>query len=93
VKSPKRSSAIRISARSCPQSATSAKELAELQTTINASDADAVIVGTPSDLARLMRLDKPIVRVRHEFAEVGEPRLSGLIEDFLRSRDIGAGPA
>jgi predicted GTPase len=71
----------------------SAKELAELQTTINASDADAVIVGTPSDLPRLMRLDKPIVRVRYEFAEVGEPRLSGLIEDFLRSRGIGARPA
>ena len=71
----------------------SGKELAELQTTINASDADAVIAGTPSDLARLRQLDKPVVRARYEFAEVGEPRLSGLIEDFLRSRGIGASPA
>jgi predicted GTPase len=71
----------------------SAKELAELQATINASDAAAVIAGTPSDLARLMQLDKPVVRARYEFAEVGEPRLSGLIEDFLRSRGIGACPS
>jgi predicted GTPase len=68
----------------------SAKELGELQATINASDADAVVAGTPSDLARLMRLNKPVVRARYEFAEVEEPRLSELIEAFLRSRGIGA---
>lgn len=71
----------------------STKELGELQATINASSADVVIAGTPSDLAHLMRLDKPVVRARYEFAEVGEPRLSALIGDFLRSRGIGAGPA
>jgi predicted GTPase len=51
----------------------SAKELAELEATINGSSADAVIVGTPSDLSHLMRLEKPVVRTRYEFAEVGEP--------------------
>jgi predicted GTPase len=66
----------------------SAKELKELQATINGSSADAVIAGTPSDLSHLMRLDKPVVRARYEFAEVGEPRLSALIEDFLRRRSI-----
>ncbi|HJZ44139.1 MAG TPA: cyclic 2,3-diphosphoglycerate synthase [Hyphomicrobiaceae bacterium] len=73
----------------------SAKELGQLQATINGSSADAVIGGTPSDLAHLMRLDKPVVRARYEFAEVGEPRLSGLVEDFLRSRGIlkGSGAA
>jgi predicted GTPase len=50
----------------------SAKELGELQATINGSSADAVIAGTPSDLSHLMRLDKPVVRARYEFAEVGE---------------------
>lgn len=62
----------------------SAKELGELQATINGSSADAVIAGTPSDLSHLMRLDKPVIRARYEFAEVGEPRLSGLVEDFVR---------
>ena len=67
----------------------SAKELEELQATINTSNADAVIAGTPSDLSHLMRLDKPVIRARYEFAEVGEPRLSALIEDFLSRRSLG----
>ena len=64
----------------------SEKELGELQATINGSSAEAVIAGTPSDLAHLMQLDKPVIRARYEFAEVGEPRLSKLVEDFLRAR-------
>jgi predicted GTPase len=66
----------------------SARELGELQATINGSSADAVIAGTPTDLAHLMRLDKPVIRARYEFAEVGEPRLSRLIEDFLGRQGI-----
>ena len=66
----------------------SAKELGELQATINGSSADVVIAGTPTDLAHLMRLDKPVIRARYEFAEVGEPRLSRLIEDFLGRHGI-----
>ena len=66
----------------------SAEELGELQATINGSSADVVIAGTPSDLAHLMRLDKPVIRARYEFAEVGEPRLSKLIEEFLNRRGI-----
>ena len=66
----------------------SAKELGELQATINGSSADVVIAGTPTDLAHLMRLDKPVIRARYEFAEVGEPRLSKLIEEFLDRQGI-----
>jgi predicted GTPase len=68
-----------------------AGELRELQATINGSDADAVIAGTPSDLSHLIRLDKPVVRARYEFGEVGEPRLSGLIDNFLHRRRVRSG--
>jgi predicted GTPase len=73
----------------------SADELADLQATINGSSADAVVTGTPSDLSHLMQIDKPVIRARYEFAEVGEPRLSSLIEDFLHCRGIlkGSGSA
>jgi predicted GTPase len=64
------------------------KERAELQATINGSSADVVIAGTPSDLAHILRLEKPVVRARYEFAELGEPSLSRLIEDFLRRRGV-----
>lgn len=65
-----------------------AKELQELQATINGSRADVVIAGTPSDLTRLMRLEKPVVRARYSFAETGVPRLSGLVANFLERRNI-----
>ena len=42
-----------------------------------------MIAGTPTDLAHLMQLDKPVIRARYEFAELGEPRLSKLIGEFL----------
>ena len=66
----------------------SAKERAELEATINGSSADIVIAGTPSDLSHILELDKPVVRARYEFAEVGEPSLSRLIEDFLHRRGV-----
>jgi predicted GTPase len=69
----------------------SAAQLRELQATINASTADAVIAGTPSDLSHLFRLDKPLIRARYEFGEVGEPRLSALIGEFLDRRRVVAG--
>ena len=66
----------------------SAKECAELQTTINGSIADVVIAGTPSDLSHILKLEKPVVRARYEFAEIGESSLSGLIDKFLCRRGV-----
>jgi predicted GTPase len=47
-----------------------------------------VIAGTPSDLSHILALDKPVVRARYEFAEVGDPSLSRLIEEFLYRRNM-----
>jgi predicted GTPase len=66
----------------------SQKQRADLQATINGSQADVVISGTPSDLTHLMTLNKPVIRARYEFAEVGEPKLGALVETFLRERSI-----
>jgi hypothetical protein len=35
-----------------------------------------------------MTLNKPVIRARYEFAEVGEPKLGALVETFLRERSI-----
>jgi predicted GTPase len=69
----------------------SQKQLADLQATINGSDAEAVISGTPSDLTHLMALNKPVVTARYEFAEVGDPKLSDVVERFLRKRGVVGG--
>ena len=61
-------------------------QLDDLRATINGSRADVVVSGTPSDIARLIAIDKPVVRARYEFAEVGAPRLDQRLDTFLQAR-------
>ena len=63
-------------------------QLKALQDTINAADADVVVSGTPCDLQALIDINKPVVRARYEFAEVGEPGLGQVIEDFLKRMNL-----
>jgi predicted GTPase len=65
------------------------KELADLERTLNAADADVVVAGTPIDLSHLMRLNKPIIRARYEFAEVDDPGLGAIIDQFLLVNGMG----
>jgi len=43
----------------------------ELEQTINNADVDLVIVGTPIDLGRVLKIKKPSQRVRYELQEIG----------------------
>jgi predicted GTPase len=61
----------------------SAEQLEALRMTINATEADVVLTATPIDLVALIELNKPVVRAHYEFAEVEEPGLTGLVEQFL----------
>ena len=66
-------------------------QLDALRLTINAAQADVVVAATPCDLGALIAIDKPVVRVRYEFAEVGELKLSDLVQEFLlRSMGVSA---
>lgn len=60
------------------------KQMKDLQQTINAIPCDSVIVGTPIDLTRLLKINKPSVRVRYELDEIGKPDLEEVIEKFLK---------
>ncbi|MCG2768520.1 MAG: cyclic 2,3-diphosphoglycerate synthase [Anaerolineae bacterium] len=59
------------------------KQVAELEETINATPCDMVIVGTPIDLRRVVRIDHPAQRVRYELQEVGEPTLEDVLAPFM----------
>ena len=61
----------------------SSDQLDELKATIERVDADVVVVGTPVDLARLLRLAKPVVRARYEYAEMESPGLGSAIDRFV----------
>ncbi|MCD6373530.1 MAG: GTPase, partial [Thermococcus sp.] len=59
------------------------KQIRELEETINRAEADVVIMGTPIDLRRVMKLNKPAVRVRYELEEIGEPKLKDILKEFV----------
>src|SRR5512142_1806976 len=54
-------------------------QMHDLEATINNSDVDLVVVGTPIDLTRVIKLKKPYQRVRYELQELGTPTLEDLL--------------
>lgn len=53
----------------------------DLEETINQADVDLVISGTPIDLTRIIKINKPIQRVRYELQEIGEPTLKSILSE------------
>jgi len=58
------------------------QQIRDLEKTIEAADVDLVIIGTPIDLTRVMKINRPSQRVRYELEEIGKPDL----EDILRKK-------
>jgi predicted GTPase len=56
-------------------------QIKELEETINKIPADLVVIGTPIDLRRVVKLNKPAVRVRYELEEIGKPDLEDIIKE------------
>ncbi len=56
------------------------EQMQELEDTIRNSDAEAVVIGTPIDLTKIIDIDKPHTRVRYELEEIGRPNLPEIIE-------------
>lgn len=56
-------------------------QIRELEKTINNAEVDLVIIGTPIDLAGLMKINKPTQRVRYELQVIGQPTLEDLLKE------------
>ena len=54
----------------------------DLERTINASDADVVVVATPIDLGRVIDIEKPSVRVTYDLQEIGRPDMPEVLRAF-----------
>ncbi len=62
-----------------------AQQIADLEATINAADADLVLAATPIDLTRVLKSRLPMQRVRYELQEIGTPTLDEILaEEFVR---------
>ncbi|MGM0566015.1 MAG: cyclic 2,3-diphosphoglycerate synthase [Bacteroidota bacterium] len=64
------------------------QQLKDLETTINNTDCDAVVIGTPIDLNRLINIKKPNTRVYYDLQEIGYPNLEGILEDFVKKHNL-----
>jgi len=60
------------------------KQISDLETTINTTDCDVVIIATPIDLRRIINIKKPAVQVKYELQEIGKPDLKDLINIFFK---------
>jgi predicted GTPase len=58
------------------------EQVADLEKSINAVECDAVVIGTPIDLNRIVKIDKPTVRVGYDLQEIGSPNLEDLLAKF-----------
>jgi len=59
------------------------KQIKELQKTINRAKCDLVILGTPIDLRRIIKMNKPAMRIRYRLKEIGEPELEKIIKRYI----------
>ncbi|MEN8226269.1 MAG: cyclic 2,3-diphosphoglycerate synthase [Bacteroidota bacterium] len=64
------------------------EQLKDLETTINNVECDAVVIGTPIDLNRIINIKKPNTRVYCDLQEIGYPDLKGLIDDFVKKHNL-----
>jgi predicted GTPase len=60
-----------------------AKQISELEATINAAPVDLVLIATPIDLRRIVKIKHPTVRVRYELKEIGQPTLADILKERL----------
>jgi predicted GTPase len=57
------------------------QQIQDLETTINASGADAVVIGTPMDLRRIVNIKLPAVQVGYDLQEIGHPTLQDILSE------------
>jgi len=62
------------------------KQIKELEQTLNATECDLVIIGTPIDLSRVIKINKKSVRVKYDLQEIGRPNLEEVLSQKIKDR-------
>jgi predicted GTPase len=65
------------------------EQLKDLETTIDKTECDAVVIGTPIDLSRIIKIKKPHTRVYYNLQEIGRPNLTDVLEEFVKRHKLG----
>ncbi|MEI6455520.1 MAG: cyclic 2,3-diphosphoglycerate synthase [bacterium] len=64
------------------------QQVKDLESTINKTKCDSVIIATPIDLNRIVKIKKPNTRVYYDLQEIGKPDLDMILGDFLKKHKI-----
>jgi len=64
------------------------QQIKDLEKTIENTPCDAVIIATPIDLNRIIKINKPNTRVGYELQEIGQPTLKEIIDNFLKEKNL-----
>lgn len=64
------------------------QQIKDLEATINNTDCDSVVIGTPIDLSRVVNIKKPHTRVNYDLQEIGYPDLGNVLDDFLEEYKV-----
>jgi predicted GTPase len=67
------------------------QQISDLEKSINATDCDSVVIATPIDLNRIIKINKPSTKVDYELQEIGSPDLKGVICDFIKKHNLSKG--
>jgi len=65
------------------------QQLKDLETTINNTECEGVVIGTPIDLNRIIKIDKPNTRVYYNLQEIGRPDFGMVLDDFVKQHKLG----
>lgn len=64
------------------------QQIKDLEKTIENTECDAVVIGTPIDLSRVIKIKKPTVKVGYELQEIGYPNLEQILDDFIKKHQL-----
>ena len=64
------------------------EQIKDLEKTINNTDCDSVIIGTPIDLNRVVKIKKPNTRVYYDLDEIGKPDMEEMIDEFIKKHNL-----
>lgn len=64
------------------------QQVKDLEATIAKTDCEAVVIGTPIDLNRVVKIDKPNTRVYYDLQEIGSPNLEEILRTFIQKHNL-----
>ncbi|MDR0489628.1 MAG: cyclic 2,3-diphosphoglycerate synthase, partial [Oscillospiraceae bacterium] len=60
------------------------EQMRDLSETIERTDCDSVVIATPIDLGRVIKINKPNTRVEYDLQEIGHPNMDDVLADFIK---------